>query len=84
MKEKFKQIFEGLKIAYGQYKKGDRNENGKQGGKAFIVRKMFPMNCGTIILMVLEMLLVLFLLLKTILVNGVVLILMNTILIIKT
>ena len=39
MKEKFKQIFEGLKIAYGQYKKGDRNENGKQGGKAFIVRK---------------------------------------------
>jgi hypothetical protein len=38
MKEKFKQIFEGLKIAYGQYQKGDRGENGKQGGKAFIVR----------------------------------------------
>jgi hypothetical protein len=38
MKEKFKQIFEGLKIAYGQYQKGERNENGKQGGKAFIVR----------------------------------------------
>jgi hypothetical protein len=38
MKEKFKQIFEGLKIAYGQYQKGERGENGKQGGKAFIVR----------------------------------------------
>ena len=38
-KDKFKNIFEGLKIAYGQYQKGDRNENGKQTGKAFIVRK---------------------------------------------
>jgi len=38
MKEKFKSIFEGLKIAYGQYQKGDRDENGKQKGKAFIVR----------------------------------------------
>ena len=38
MKEKFKKIFEGLKIAYGQYQKGDRDENGKQKGKAFIVR----------------------------------------------
>jgi len=38
MKEKFKNIFEGLKIAYGQYQKGDRDENGKQKGKAFIVR----------------------------------------------
>ena len=37
--EKFKNIFEGLKIAYGQYQKGERNENGKQQGKAFIVRK---------------------------------------------
>jgi hypothetical protein len=37
---KFKNIFEGLKIAYGQYQKGDRAANGnKQGGKAFIVRK---------------------------------------------
>jgi hypothetical protein len=36
---KFKNIFEGLKIAYGQYQKGDREENGKQKGKAFIVRK---------------------------------------------
>ena len=36
---KFKNIFEGLKIAYGQYQKGDRDENGKQKGKAFIVRK---------------------------------------------
>ena len=38
--EKFKNIFEGLKIAYGQYQKGERSENGsKQKGKAFIVRK---------------------------------------------
>ena len=38
--KKFKIIFEGLKIAYGQYQKGERNENGtKQKGKAFIVRK---------------------------------------------
>jgi len=36
---KFKSIFEGLKIAYGQYQKGERGENGKQKGKAFIVRK---------------------------------------------
>ena len=37
---KFKIIFEGLKIAYGQYQKGERSENGtKQKGKAFIVRK---------------------------------------------
>ena len=37
--EKFKQIFSGLTIAYGQYQPGDRGENGKQQGKAFIVRK---------------------------------------------
>ena len=38
--EKFKNIFEGLKIAYGQYQKGDVAANGdKQKGKAFIVRK---------------------------------------------
>ena len=38
--EKFKNIFEGLKIAYGQYQKGERIGNGsKQKGKAFIVRK---------------------------------------------
>jgi hypothetical protein len=36
--EKFKNIFEGLKIAYGQYQKGDRSDIGsKQKGKAFIV-----------------------------------------------
>jgi len=39
MKEKFKHIFEGLSIAYGQYQKGDHDENGKQKGRAFIVRK---------------------------------------------
>ena len=37
--EKFKKIFEGLSIAYGQYQKGERGENGKQKGRAFIVRK---------------------------------------------
>ena len=37
--KKFKQIFEGLSIAYGQYQKGERGENGKQKGRAFIVRK---------------------------------------------
>ena len=37
---KFKNIFERLKIAYGQYQKGDVAANGdKQKGKAFIVRK---------------------------------------------
>ena len=37
---KFKQIFSGLTIAYGQYQPGDRGDNGtKQKGKAFIVRK---------------------------------------------
>jgi len=39
MIEKFRNIFEGLDSAYGQYIKGDRGSNGKQGGKAFIVRK---------------------------------------------
>jgi hypothetical protein len=39
MIEKFENIFTGLTVAYGQYQKGDRSENGKQKGKAFIVRK---------------------------------------------
>ena len=36
---KFKQIFLGLEIAYGQYQPGERGSNGKQQGKAFIVRQ---------------------------------------------
>ena len=36
--DKFKSIFQGLEIAYGQYQPGERGENGKQKGKAFIVR----------------------------------------------
>ena len=36
--DKFKSIFLGLEIAYGQYQPGERGENGKQKGKAFIVR----------------------------------------------
>jgi len=35
---KFKEIFQGLTIAYGQYQKGENNGEGKQKGKAFIVR----------------------------------------------
>jgi hypothetical protein len=35
-----------LKIAYGQYQKGERGENGKQGGKAFIVRKKLLISYG--------------------------------------
>ena len=37
-KDKFKNIFQGLDIAYGQYQPGERGENGKQKGKAFICR----------------------------------------------
>ena len=36
--DKFKSIFLGLEIAYGQYQPGERGENGKQKGKAYIVR----------------------------------------------
>ena len=36
--DKFKSIFSGLEIAYGQYQPGERGDNGKQKGKAFIVR----------------------------------------------
>ena len=44
MKEKFREIFTGLQTAYGQYQKGERSENGKQKGKAFIVRKQITDN----------------------------------------
>ena len=36
--DKFKSIFLGLEISYGQYQSGERGDNGKQKGKAFIVR----------------------------------------------
>ena len=39
MLERFINIFEGLKIAYGQYQKGERGENGKQKGRPFTVKK---------------------------------------------
>ena len=39
VKDKFKSIFSGLEIAYGQYQPGERGDNGKQQGKAFIVRQ---------------------------------------------
>ena len=34
----FKNIFRGLDRAYGQYRAGEQKENGKQGGKAYIVK----------------------------------------------
>ena len=37
--DKFKSIFSGLEIANGQYQPGERGENGKQKGKAFICRR---------------------------------------------
>jgi len=36
MWKKFKNIFEGLDRAYGQYKSGDSKSNGKLGGQSFI------------------------------------------------
>ena len=82
MKEKFKQIFDGLKIAYGQYQKGERGESGKQGGKALLLEEMLPTIFGKIILKVKDLLLELYQLPKIILVVGGALILMNIILII--
>jgi len=40
MWKKFKNIFEGLDRAYGQYKSGDPNSNGKLGGQVFIRKDM--------------------------------------------
>jgi len=39
MLEKFKEIFQGSEVAYGLYAKGDRGTNGKQKGKATIIRE---------------------------------------------
>ena len=36
MWKKFKNIFEGLDRAYGQYKSSDSKSNGKLGGQSFI------------------------------------------------
>ena len=74
---KFKEIFSGLTIAYGQYQKGDRGSNGKLKGKAFIVRKTLLINYGKIILMVNHLLWGSSLLLKIAIVGGGVLILTN-------
>jgi hypothetical protein len=91
--EKFKNIFEGLKIAYGQYQKGDVAANGdKQKGKAFIVRQNVSddlwekhlqgeMICGRSIYREKVRLLELSLLQRIIRVGGVVLISTNIILI---
>ena len=37
--EKFRLIFNGLEIAYGQYIPGKNSENGKLGGQAFTKRE---------------------------------------------
>ena len=48
--EKFKQIFSGLTIAYGQYQPGDRGENGNNKAKPLLFVKTSPTNFGPIIL----------------------------------
>ena len=75
--EKFKKIFSGLTIAYGQYQPGERGANGKQKGKAFIVRGDVTNDLWSNHLEGKERHLASSLLLKTILVVGAVLILMN-------
>ncbi len=40
--DKFKSIFLGLEIAYGQYQPGERGENGKQKGKALLLGGRLP------------------------------------------
>jgi hypothetical protein len=73
--DKFKSIFLGLEIAYGQYQPGERGENGKQKGKAFIVRGTSPTIYGATTLKEKALPLASSLLLKTIVVVGGVLIL---------
>ena len=75
--DKFKQIFSGLTIAYGQYQPGDRGENGKQQGKAFIVRGNVTDELGPIILKEKEQPLGLSLSQKIMIVGGGALILTN-------
>jgi hypothetical protein len=38
--EKFKSIFEGLDVAYGQHRSDGERADGKQEGKSFIVKKL--------------------------------------------
>jgi hypothetical protein len=43
---RFKAIFSGLDIAYGTYKIEGSRGDGKQAGKAVVVRKPQPMTSG--------------------------------------
>jgi len=38
--EKFKSIFEGLDVAYGQHRSNGERADGKQEGKSFIVKEL--------------------------------------------
>ena len=45
--EKFRLIFNGLEIAYGQYIPGKNGENGKLGGQAFTKREPLTLSLFT-------------------------------------
>ena len=45
MIDKFKNIFEGLTIAYGQYQKGEKGENGKQKERRSLYVSKLRENC---------------------------------------
>ena len=44
--DKFKSIFLGLEIAYGQYQPGERGDNGKQKAKLLLFVDKSQMNSG--------------------------------------
>ena len=76
--DKFKQIFSGLTIAYGQYQPGDRGENGiNKKVKPLLFVKPLPTNFGPIILKEKEQPLGLSLSQKIMIVGGGALILTN-------
>ena len=75
--DKFKQIFSGLTIAYGQYQPGDRGENVSNKVKPLLYVETSPTNFGPIILKEKEQPLGLSLLQKIMIVGGGALILTN-------
>jgi len=79
--EKFKFIFEGLDIAYGQHQPSGSRADGKQEGQSSVVRKEVMMNSGKNTSRVRVRLLGLFLLGLIILLSGDALILMIILLI---
>ena len=80
--DKFKSIFLGLEIAYGQYQPGERGDNGKQKGKLLLFVDKSQMNSGQTILPEKDQPLESSLLHKIMIAGGGALILTNTILII--